>query len=198
LLFSNKQRPSSMFRWMILLLSNFLYRATTGYISFLTLLPFYVVWLSRLCLCLGFFPCICIANFHHMKRFLICFNWIIFLRPCLDVVGFTSIHMCWSGLEWNLVQVLLQSTPTHMDWCESDYIQTRPEGFWGFQLSPYAGVHECGIGGTVICYSRNLSIFFNEFLTMFFSQNTTYRKVVLVWLLDFLSTIPPDCSGCLW
>ena len=24
------------------------------------------------------------------------------LRPCLDVVVFTSIHMCWGGLEWNL------------------------------------------------------------------------------------------------
>ena len=26
------------------------------------------------------------------------------VRPCLDVVGFTSIHMCWGwgGLEWNL------------------------------------------------------------------------------------------------
>jgi len=48
-------------------------------------------------------------------------------RPCLDVVGFTSIHMCWSGLGWNLVQILLQSTPTHVDWCESDYIQTRPQ-----------------------------------------------------------------------
>ena len=51
----------------------------------------------------------------------------ITLRPCLDVVGFTSIHMCWSGLGWNLVQVPLQSTPTHVDWCESDYIQTRPK-----------------------------------------------------------------------
>jgi len=45
----------------------------------------------------------------------------------LDVVVFTSIHMCWSGLGWNLVQVPLQSTPTHVDWCESDYIQTRPK-----------------------------------------------------------------------
>jgi len=48
------------------------------------------------------------------------------LRPCLHVVGFTSIHMCWSGLKWNLVQVSLQSTPTHVDWCESNNIQTRP------------------------------------------------------------------------
>jgi hypothetical protein len=37
------------------------------------------------------------------------------LRPCLDVIGFTSIHMCWSVLEWNLVQVPLQFTPTHVD-----------------------------------------------------------------------------------
>jgi len=37
------------------------------------------------------------------------------LTLCLDVVGFTSIHMCWSGLGWNLVQVLLQSNPTHVD-----------------------------------------------------------------------------------
>jgi hypothetical protein len=26
----------------------------------------------------------------------------IYMRLCLDAVGFTSIHMCWSGLEWNL------------------------------------------------------------------------------------------------
>jgi len=37
------------------------------------------------------------------------------LRPCLDVVVFTSIHVCWCGLGWNLVQVLLQSTSTHVD-----------------------------------------------------------------------------------
>ena len=36
-------------------------------------------------------------------------------RHCLDVVGFTSIHMCWCGLGWNLVQVPLQSTSTHVD-----------------------------------------------------------------------------------
>jgi len=24
------------------------------------------------------------------------------IRPCLDVVVFTSIHMCLGGLEWNL------------------------------------------------------------------------------------------------
>ena len=48
------------------------------------------------------------------------------VRPCLDVVGFTSIHMCWSGLRWNLIQVPLQTTPTHVDWCESDCIQTKP------------------------------------------------------------------------
>ena len=50
----------------------------------------------------------------------------ITLRLCLDVVIFTSIHMCWSGLGWNLIQVPLQPTPTHVEWCESDYIQTRP------------------------------------------------------------------------
>jgi len=48
-----------------------------------------------------------------------------FLRPCLDVVVFTSIHVCWCGLRWNVVQVQLQSTSTHVDWCESDNIQTR-------------------------------------------------------------------------
>ena len=58
------------------------------------------------------------------------------LRPCLDVVGFTSIHMCWSGLGWNLVQVPLQSTPTHVDWCEFDYIQTRPKMEGGESLVP--------------------------------------------------------------
>jgi len=49
------------------------------------------------------------------------------LRLCLDVVGFTSIYICWSGLGWNLVQDPLQSIPTHVDWCESDYIQTMPQ-----------------------------------------------------------------------
>jgi hypothetical protein len=38
-----------------------------------------------------------------------------FIRPCLDVVIFTSIHMCWCVLGWNLVQVSLQSTSTHVD-----------------------------------------------------------------------------------
>ena len=37
------------------------------------------------------------------------------IRPCLDVVVFTLIHMCWCGLGWNLVQVLLQSISTHVD-----------------------------------------------------------------------------------
>jgi hypothetical protein len=27
-------------------------------------------------------------------------------RPCLDVIVFNAIHMCWGGLEWNLVQVI--------------------------------------------------------------------------------------------
>jgi hypothetical protein len=42
-------------------------------------------------------------------------------------IRFISIHMCLSGLVWNLVEILFQSTPTHVDWCESDYIQTRPK-----------------------------------------------------------------------
>jgi hypothetical protein len=29
------------------------------------------------------------------------------------------------GFGWKLVQRPLQSTPTHIGWCESDYIQTR-------------------------------------------------------------------------
>jgi len=28
-------------------------------------------------------------------------DWLLF-RPCFDIVGFTLIHMCWGGLEWNL------------------------------------------------------------------------------------------------
>jgi len=39
----------------------------------------------------------------------------IHIRPYLNVVGLTSIHMCWSELGWNLVQVPLQSISTHMD-----------------------------------------------------------------------------------
>jgi len=42
-------------------------------------------------------------------------------------IRFISIHMCLSGLVWNLVEILFQSTPTHVDWCESDYIQTMPK-----------------------------------------------------------------------
>ena len=37
------------------------------------------------------------------------------VRPCLDLVRFTSVHLCWSGLGWNLVQVPLQPTPAHVD-----------------------------------------------------------------------------------
>jgi hypothetical protein len=37
----------------------------------------------------------------------------VLLWPCLDVVGFTSIHICWGGLRWNLVQVPLQSVSKH-------------------------------------------------------------------------------------
>jgi hypothetical protein len=51
------------------------------------------------------------------------------VRPCLDAIGSTSIHVCWSGLGWNLVQVPLQSTLTLLDCGESDYIQTRPKDF---------------------------------------------------------------------
>jgi len=58
---------------------------------------------------------------------IICFAWVsIRFGLCLDVVGFILIHMCWSRLGWNLVQVPLQPTPIHVDWCESDYIQTKP------------------------------------------------------------------------
>ena len=63
------------------------------------------------------------------------------LRLCLDVVGFTLIHVCWCGLGWSLVQILLQSTSTHVDWYESDYIQIRPKekgegggGWWWLWL----------------------------------------------------------------
>ena len=56
------------------------------------------------------------------------------LRPCLDLVGFASIHIGWGGLKWNLTKFPLQSTPTHppthVDWGESDNIQniqTRPK-----------------------------------------------------------------------
>ena len=46
------------------------------------------------------------------------------LRPCLDVVGFTSIHVFWCGLEWFfLKKILLQSTLTHVDWYESNYVK---------------------------------------------------------------------------
>jgi len=54
-------------------------------------------------------------------------SFLLLLRPCLDVVGFISSHMCWSGLGWNLVQVPLQLTPIYMNWCESDYIQTKSQ-----------------------------------------------------------------------
>jgi hypothetical protein len=50
---------------------------------------------------------------------------ISYSQACLNVLGFISIHMCWCGLEWNLVQVPLQSTPTYVYWYESDCIQTR-------------------------------------------------------------------------
>jgi hypothetical protein len=80
--------------------------------------------------------------------------------------------------------ICIASFPSHEKVSYLLQLDNLIEGFGGFQLSPYAGVHECGIGGTVVCYSRNLSIFLTSFLTMFFNQNTTYRKVVLVWLLD--------------
>jgi hypothetical protein len=51
---------------------------------------------------------------------------LLYLGLCLDVVRFISIHMCWDRLWWNLVQVTLRSTPTHVNWCKSDYIQIRP------------------------------------------------------------------------
>ena len=58
----------------------------------------------------------------------LCKQYVFQLRFCLDVVVFTSIHVCWCVLGWNLVQFLLQSTSTHVDCGEYDYIQTRPEG----------------------------------------------------------------------
>jgi len=36
-------------------------------------------------------------------------------RPCLDIDGFILIHVYWCGLGWNLIQVPLQSTSTHVD-----------------------------------------------------------------------------------
>jgi len=45
--------------------------------------------------------------------YVLCF--IMYLGLFLDVVIFTSIHACWCGLGWNLVQVPLQSTSTHVD-----------------------------------------------------------------------------------
>jgi hypothetical protein len=54
------------------------------------------------------------------------------IRPCLDVVRSTSIHMCrrWIEMEFSLgsTPTHVRSTPTHVDWCKSDYIQTRP--YW--------------------------------------------------------------------
>jgi hypothetical protein len=38
-----------------------------------------------------------------------------YIKALFDVVGFTSIHVYWCGLGWNLVQVPLQSTSTHVD-----------------------------------------------------------------------------------
>ena len=37
------------------------------------------------------------------------------LRPCLDVVRFTSIHMCWDGFGVELE--LNSTTPTHSNTC---------------------------------------------------------------------------------
>jgi len=65
-----------------------------------------------------------ITTLSHVITFNFC-HWSFHIRRCLDVIGFTSIHVCWCGLGWNLVQVPLQSTSIHVDWCESDYIQTR-------------------------------------------------------------------------
>jgi hypothetical protein len=61
--------------------------------------------------------CSCLEYVHRLFwMFHILLTQRYLLRPCLDVVGFPSIHMCWSGLGWNLVQVPLQSIPTHVDW----------------------------------------------------------------------------------
>ena len=45
----------------------------------------------------------------------------------LWMLSYSLQSTCWCGLRWNLVQVPLQSISTHMDWCEYDYIQTKPD-----------------------------------------------------------------------
>jgi hypothetical protein len=47
--------------------------------------------------------------------------------PYLHIVGFISINMGRGELRWNLVQLPLQLTPTHMDLCEFNYIQDPEE-----------------------------------------------------------------------
>ena len=47
-------------------------------------------------------------------------------RPCLDVCVSTSIHICWSGLEWNLVQ--LHSNPFEHMWIEMSTCASK-QGF---------------------------------------------------------------------
>jgi len=58
---------------------------------------------SSLCVPCGFAVCLFIQGINDLVRF------------CLDVVVFNSIHVCWCGLGWNLVQVPFQSTSIHVD-----------------------------------------------------------------------------------
>ena len=45
---------------------------------------------------------------------------------CLDVVGFTSIHMCWGGLEWNLKTKFHPNPLQHM-WIEVNLTTSKQD-----------------------------------------------------------------------
>jgi len=78
------------------------------------------------------------------------------IRPCLDVVVFTSIHVCWCGLEWNLVQIPLQFISTYVDWCKSDYIQTRL--FFSSSVSHRTSTWDCISSEFCPCEAAPISI----------------------------------------